>query len=157
MRKRLALPAANRLFVPLAGAADRLLHAPPQALAQKTAYMVMVIADVEMALDQRGDPVGGPEVIVPAMRCGALGQQTLQRDDLLVRERRRPARVRFGIQPVRIVLCLATPAIDGVAIDAEKFANVCLTLALFQKLSAPADGGVRVRRTFQLVYSCTVR
>ena len=55
--------------------------------------MIMVIADLEMALDERGYAVGGPQMIMPAVRGRSLGQQAFQRADLLIGQGRRPMRM----------------------------------------------------------------
>ena len=58
--------------------------------------MIMVIADMEMAFDERGHTVGGPQMIMPAMSGGSLSKQAFQGADLVSRQRRRPMRMGLG-------------------------------------------------------------
>jgi hypothetical protein len=55
-----------------------------------------VEADAEVALDQRGDPAGGPQFGPPAVGLGPLQEQALQFSDLLMSEAWSPAGVGLG-------------------------------------------------------------
>jgi hypothetical protein len=69
--KRLLLPAAYALLVPLLGLGLGLLASPAQAAFEDLADMLGVIGDAELAADDFGDPGGGPQVGGPAVAGGA--------------------------------------------------------------------------------------
>ena len=74
--------------------------------------MLGVVADAEVALDEAGDPRGGPELVLPAVCLGPLGQERLRAAQVGVGEARGGAGLGPGVQA-------AGPAGEGLGVDAE--------------------------------------
>jgi hypothetical protein len=63
--------------------------------------VVGVIVDAEVALNQHGNTLGGPQVVGPTVNQRPLAEQGFQGNPLLVRQSRRGAKGTLGSQAVR--------------------------------------------------------
>ena len=96
--------------------------------------MVVVVANLEVAIDERGDAVGGPKLIVPAVGGRTLAQQLFEPLQLDRRQRGRAAWMRLGSQALRIHCGQAAQTVKRAATYAEERGNVDLPLSLLEKL-----------------------
>ena len=108
------------LVVALLGLLLRLLAAPVQPPPDHLADVLGVVVDAEVAADHLGDPVGAPQVVVPAVGLGPLQEQPLQLLDLLVGEPGLGAGVGLGGQLLGGVPVELHPGVDGGASAAEE-------------------------------------
>ena len=113
--------------------------------------MLGVEADAEVALDQLGDPCGGPQLGPPAVGLGPLQQQGLQLAQLLGGEPGLGAGVGLGGQLLGRLAGELDPGVDGGAAAAEEVGDVVGRFALLDEFDGPAGGGVGVLRRFRWV------
>src|SRR6478736_4945258 len=95
-------------------------------------------APVQPPADDLGDPLGAPEVVVPAVGLGPLQQQPLELPELLGGQPGPWAGVRLGGQGLGRVLGRGQPAIQRGAADAEDASDDGGRLALLHELDGPA-------------------
>ena len=99
--------------------------------------MLRVIADAEVAVDQRGHARGGPEVVGPTVVLGALQQQALDLRPLPRGQAGLGAGVGLGAQ-AGAAAGVTTPAVDGGLMGAQDARDGGRGLALLQQLHRPA-------------------
>src|SRR5918911_5155868 len=131
-------PLFNRRLVSLARAFFRLLCAPLPAL-EKRADVPGMIADAELAFDQHGDTLAGPQIAAKAVCLGPLLQPRENLALLRRREPRLPARglalaQRFG---TAAVAGTAHPLTDGSGGHPEGGGDLALTPALLMQFPGP--------------------
>jgi hypothetical protein len=131
-------PRGDRGLVALEGAAFRLLHGPVERVEQP-AYVVGVVPNPEVPLEDLGDPGRGPEVRAVPVGEGSLAEESEEPPPLARGQLRRPARGGPHLEPARPAAAhriapahhgtrrTAQPARDG--IQREPLAEECHRLA----------------------------
>ena len=74
-RELLRLPVQDGGLIAFAGHAARFLRRPAEPLTQEAADVVVMVADAEVAVDDLGDALRGPQFIGPTMGGSALREQ----------------------------------------------------------------------------------
>src|SRR5262249_29660992 len=81
---------------------------------------------------------GGPQLVVPAVRGGAIEEEIFQALELLVAQTRRRAGMGLGGQSVGAGACLALPTVQRVAAYAEDAGDIRGGLALVHQIDGAA-------------------
>jgi hypothetical protein len=114
----IGLPSLRLLVAAFAGLALRLLAGPLQALLEDLADVFGVVANAEVALNQAGDTIRGPELVGPTMLLGPLQQESLQLAQLVRGEARGGTGVGLAGQ-TGLRARQTPPTMDGSFVDAE--------------------------------------
>ncbi len=111
-------PTRHLLVVPLPGARLWLPTAEAQASLEDDTDVFGVVANAEVASDQAGDAVGGPQVVGPTVLAGPLEQEVFDLSPLLGGELGFGSEQGLGGQS-RPLPGQATPAMHGGFVDAQ--------------------------------------
>jgi hypothetical protein len=134
---KVAQPALDLLVVALFGRGLGSLSASVESALEQLTDVLGVEGDVEVAADQFGDALDGPQGVGPAMRLRPLAQQRIELGELRIGQARCGAGMRLGGQAAGASLGHLAPAIQGVAVDAEDAGDGGGPLALFDKCHGP--------------------
>lgn len=149
-RKGMPSPVSNGCFVSFAGAAMRFLRSPLQTLVQKSAHMIVVHGDAEVAPNQVGNALRGPKLIGPTVSLRTLAEHRFQLTLLLRRQTWGRARVRLGRKAIGVI-GHAQPPIHGTFVDTAYAGNVLYAIALLDSfnslVSTPFQFGSRSNRS----------
>src|ERR1700677_200203 len=139
-RQLIVYPAFHLLVVAFAGLALGFLAGPMQAFLEDLADVFGVVVDAEVFADQAGDPVGGPEFVMPAMTLSSLQQELFQVGQLGSGQAWRSTGQGSGVQTVRLS-GHASPTMDGRGADAKNAGDDRWRLAMvdeFYRAATPA-------------------
>jgi hypothetical protein len=130
------LPVQNGVLIAFACPPGRLLYRPAQTLTQKTAYMIVMKADFEMAMYDFGDTGRCPQLIGPAVSRSTLCQKIFQATQLRCSQLGRTVWMWLSDQPSRATRGGLAPAIYRRAIYPKKVRNVHGSFPLVQKFNS---------------------
>src|SRR5262245_9246658 len=136
-------PAFHLLEVLFAGAFLRLLRGPVQTLIEQPADVIGMVINAEVALDQYGDPLGGPQVVGPTVRHSPLVEQALQSNQLLRAETRRAARGGLDSQSVGLA-SQASPTTQGGTSNAKDACDDAGRLSTFDQCDGPTPASFQL-------------
>jgi len=116
----------------------RLLAAPGEPLSDDRADVLDVVGDAEVAADHLGDPLGAPEVVVPALGLGPLQEQPFESLDRLVTAARLGAGMGLGGEGLGGLAIELQPGGEGGSSDAEDAGDEGGLLALLDQFDGSA-------------------
>ena len=99
--------------------------------------MLGMVRDAQAFAEQAGDAAGGPQLVGPAVRLGALEQELFQKAELVVGKAWGVARVGTGLQAVRLP-GQPPPAVDGRRQDAQDARDGGGRFTLFHQFNRPS-------------------
>ena len=100
-----------------------------QDVAHHSPHVAFMVLNIEKLLNQIHHALGSPQLIGPTVSFRTLSQEKFQVLKLIFRQVARRARMRNGVQAVRLAESHAAPAIKRSAIHAKNLRDLSMGLA----------------------------